>query len=241
MGSLYPAAPIALCVAVFGLLSRHALEMRTKKNYREMWGAWTLSVLPASLFCLYFASTGISDMMARNWLLIPAGAVAGACVFAYAGHFWHDTVARAQSPSAEPVQATQPGQSADVINGPGIITHNQSGGTNQIINQEIPARVEFLGPPEKIVSEGQVTFVYRINVTKPVSNFQLQAEGDNVNNIHVSQDGPTSAITNIQTFAFKSSSGISGHEESFGPAFGRYIVTVSTSDESQPKLTYKID
>jgi hypothetical protein len=62
-----------------------------------MWGAWALSVLPASLFYGWVASTENIDVLTRNALLIPIGAVLGGCLFAYAGYLIHDIrVARAK-------------------------------------------------------------------------------------------------------------------------------------------------
>jgi hypothetical protein len=56
MGTLYPTLPIAVVLAIFTLLAKHALDMRKEKNYREMWGSWSLSLVPAALFCLWVAS-----------------------------------------------------------------------------------------------------------------------------------------------------------------------------------------
>jgi hypothetical protein len=96
MGLLYPALPIAAVLALFSVFGAHALKMRTEKNYREMWGAASLAVLPASLFWLYVISAEPS-MVTRTLLLIPAGAIVGACIFAWAGYALHDTTAKAQT------------------------------------------------------------------------------------------------------------------------------------------------
>lgn len=102
MGLLYPTLPVAIALGIFGLLGRHALEMRTKQNYREMWGATTLSLLPAAIFCLWAAS-GESSMLTRNYLLIPAGAIIGACIFAYGGYVIADVlVAPIHRPTNDP-------------------------------------------------------------------------------------------------------------------------------------------
>jgi hypothetical protein len=107
MGLLYPGLPIAISIAVFGLLGKHALDMKREKNYREMWGAFSLSVLPGVLFLLWAAS-GESTVAARNLILIPSGAIIGACAFAWAGYVWHDIVAaRAQTSSEGIVQVAQ--------------------------------------------------------------------------------------------------------------------------------------
>jgi hypothetical protein len=105
MGLLYPGLPIAICIAVFGLLGKHALDMKGKKNYREMWGAFSLSVLPAVLFLLWVAS-GESSVVARNLVLMPAGAILGACAFAWVGYVWNDlATARAQTMDIQVAQA----------------------------------------------------------------------------------------------------------------------------------------
>jgi hypothetical protein len=107
MGLLYPGLPIAISIAVFGLLGKHALDMKGKKNYREMWGAFSLSLLPAALFLLWAAS-GEPSMVARNWILMPAGAIIGACAFAWAGYVWNDiTAARAQTSTGGAIQVAQ--------------------------------------------------------------------------------------------------------------------------------------
>jgi hypothetical protein len=109
MGLLYPGLPIAICIAVFGLLGKHALDMKGKKNYREMWGAFSLSVMPAVLFLLWAAS-GESSMVARNLILMPAGAIFGACALAWAGYVWNDiATAHAQTPEIQVAQAPMNG------------------------------------------------------------------------------------------------------------------------------------
>jgi len=97
MGLLYPALPIAISIAVFGLLGKYALDMKGKENYRQMWGALSLSVLPLALFLLW-ADSGESSMIARNMVLIPAGPIIGACVFVYTGYVWSDFTTKTQVP-----------------------------------------------------------------------------------------------------------------------------------------------
>jgi hypothetical protein len=63
--------------------------MRTEKNSREMWGAATLSLFPAALFLL-FVIGGEPEMLKRTLLLAPAGALVGACLFAYLGYVVSD-------------------------------------------------------------------------------------------------------------------------------------------------------
>lgn len=106
MGGLYPALPIGIAIAVFGLLARHSLEMRGKKNYREMWGAAFLSFVPAGIFCAIWAWTGEPDVAARNIVLIPIGAILGACASAWAGYYIHDTTDRSKlTPNGPPIAA----------------------------------------------------------------------------------------------------------------------------------------
>jgi len=129
LGVLYPALPVAIAIAVFGLLGRHALEMRAKHNYREMWGAVTLSLLPSAIFLLIVAS-GEPSMLTRNLLLVPAGALIGACVFVYAGYVAFDLRAAKAQPTGDqlnPVETIIVAQG-----GPTINTWNQSGGNNTI-------------------------------------------------------------------------------------------------------------
>jgi uncharacterized membrane protein YgdD (TMEM256/DUF423 family) len=129
MGVLYPALASAAVLAWFGPFANHALKMRVEKNYREMWGAASLSLLPAAIFLLIVAS-GEPSMLTRNFLLIPAGALIGACVFAYLGYFAADLRADpARSPGKD-----QPKMEETIVaqGGPNINTWNQSGGTNTI-------------------------------------------------------------------------------------------------------------
>jgi hypothetical protein len=100
MGLLYPTLPIAICMAVFALLGRHALDMKGKGNYRQTWGALSLSVAPLALFLLWVES-GESSMIARNMVLIPSGAIFGALVFAYAGYVWSDFTTKTQAPGKQ--------------------------------------------------------------------------------------------------------------------------------------------
>jgi hypothetical protein len=129
MANLYPAFPIAVAVAIFAILAKHALDMRGKQNYREMWGCLTLSLLPAALFCLW-ATSGESSMAMRNIILIPVGALVGACVFAYGGYLFSDImVARAQSQASTTFKEAQltPSERGPIIN-QNVTSHNQSGG-----------------------------------------------------------------------------------------------------------------
>jgi hypothetical protein len=117
MQILYPAgvwAAILVCASVFGA---HALKMRTDKNYREAWGSATLSLLPAAIFWI-FVIGGEPDMLKRTMLLLPVGAVFGACLFAYAGYVIADIKrAKAQTPQ-EPPSQNQPQSSSPPSSGP---------------------------------------------------------------------------------------------------------------------------
>jgi hypothetical protein len=128
---LYPALPIAVVLAIFTLLARHALDMRTKQNYREMWGATSLSILPAALFLAIVAS-GEPSMLKRNLLLIPAGALIGACVFVYGGYVWSDTVAIPPQPPAIKPPYIIMAQLVPSAQGPmidqSVTSYNQQGG-----------------------------------------------------------------------------------------------------------------
>jgi uncharacterized membrane protein YgdD (TMEM256/DUF423 family) len=95
---IYPALPIAGVLAWFGLFGAHALRMRTEKNYREMWGSATLSLFPAALFWL-FVIGGEPEMLKRTLLLVPAGALVGACLFAYLGYVKRRTRTTKRYPS----------------------------------------------------------------------------------------------------------------------------------------------
>jgi hypothetical protein len=123
MGILYPAVPVAVAIAIFTILARHALEMRTKQNYREMWGAIFLGILPAVVFC-FFVGIGEPSMLVRNYLLIPAGAIIGAVVFAYLGYVFADMrAARARFDVSQVVPNTQ----GPVID-QSVRSYNQQGG-----------------------------------------------------------------------------------------------------------------
>ena len=145
MGAFYPAAPIAVSAAVFGLLARHALEMRTKKNYREMWGSLTLSLMPAALFCLWVGCTEYLDMLARNLFLVPAGALLGASAFAWAGYVYHDMTAQAQTAPSASNTFMQTAQLLPSERGPfidqSVRSDNQSGG--------ITAHTVIIGPTKR--------------------------------------------------------------------------------------------
>jgi hypothetical protein len=68
-------------------------------------------------------------MLTRNYLLLPAGAIIGACVFAYAGYI----VADLRAAKALPIQHQQTAGGTIVVQGgPTINTWNQSGGSNTI-------------------------------------------------------------------------------------------------------------
>jgi hypothetical protein len=99
MEVLSPALAITVSLAVFTLLAKHALDMRAKQNYREMWGSLSLSLMPAALFWLWVASGELS-LVARTLYLMPAGAIVGACVAAWAGYVLHDLRGLATPPSS---------------------------------------------------------------------------------------------------------------------------------------------
>ncbi len=139
---LYPALPIALVLAIFTLLARHALDMRTKQNYREMWGAASLSILPSAIFLAIVAS-GEPSMLKRNLLLIPAGALIGACLFAYGGYVWSDTLPVAHKPSMPKSPEIIVAQLMPSAQGPmidqSVTSYNKQGG--------ITANSVTIGPP----------------------------------------------------------------------------------------------
>ena len=89
MEYLYPALPIAGTLAWFSVFGAYALRRKAEDHPREMWGAATLSLGPACLFWLIIAS-GESSMLSRTFLIAPAGALFGACLFAWAGYVIHD-------------------------------------------------------------------------------------------------------------------------------------------------------
>jgi hypothetical protein len=89
MGLLYPAVPITACFTFFSVFGAHALRMRTEKNYREMWGSATLSLIPAAIFWLLVMGEE-PEMLKRTMLLLPAGALVGGCLFAYLGYVVSD-------------------------------------------------------------------------------------------------------------------------------------------------------
>ena len=221
MGILYPAAEITACAGVFTVFAKHGLDMKNKKNYREMWGAWALSVTPAALFCLLAASAEIATPMGRNIVVIPVGAILGGCLFAYAGYVIHDFTATAAQvePTATGASLIDGSKFAQntiqppITNNQGIITNNQSGGTNQIFNQEVPARIELVEPRTKVkLDSGQFNFSYKINITKTVPRFTLQAQGNNVTDIDIEQDGQTSVLFNMIQSYFRTDSGLLVHQ-----------------------------
>jgi hypothetical protein len=107
MELLYPALPIAVVLGIFTLLAKHALDMRTKQNYREMWGALSLALLPAAVFWLIVVSGG-SSMVERNILLMPVGALVGAVVYAWAGYVYHDIMTKTQPAGGSPSNGDKP-------------------------------------------------------------------------------------------------------------------------------------
>jgi len=164
MGALYPALPIAVVLAIFTLLARHALEMRTKQNYREMWGATSLSLLPAAIF-LIFAISGDSSMLIRNLVLLPAGALLGACAFAYAGYVISDIKSPPSPPPSKPIIS----RTIVAQGGPTINTWNQSGGTNNIVVG--PIRLAF----DKAIGE---ELVQKLPRGKPITLQSIGSQRD---------------------------------------------------------------
>lgn len=140
----YPAIPIALVIAIFGVFAAHSLRMRTEKNYREMWGSACIGVLPVSTFLLFIVSQEAS-MVARNIYAIPIGAIVGACVFAYVGYVISDlTPVRAQ-PQKEQEHLIHMAQLVPSAQGPvidqSVTSYNQQGG--------ITAHSVVIGPQQR--------------------------------------------------------------------------------------------
>src|SRR6266852_5953096 len=130
MAILYPALASAAVLAWFGPFANHALKMRVEKKYREMWGAATLSLLPAALFCLIIAS-GEASMITRNYLLLPVGALVGACLFAYAGYLLQDIRSAHAENTSSPANFKEtelmPTDRGPIIN-QNVTSHGQQGG-----------------------------------------------------------------------------------------------------------------
>src|SRR4051794_13485693 len=109
-------------------------------------GCGRVAVLPAAIFWLIVVS-GVSDVILRSLLLFPAGALAGAFTWVWIGYVLHDWTARAQAPSA--VVQLQPGSApvtnntmGPIIGNQNIVTQNQKGGTNVIINPRIKRKID---------------------------------------------------------------------------------------------------
>jgi hypothetical protein len=80
-----------------------------------------------------------------------------------------------------------------------------------------------------------------MHVTKPVARLHILAQGNNVTNMSIRQDGPTSNKSGIQQYKIELPSGVRFIEESFASAFGSYIIDVTTNDGVQPILAHKIE
>jgi hypothetical protein len=97
MGTLY----LALAIAVFSLLAKHAFDMRKEKKFREFWGYLALSMVPLCVICLYWADYGDSSDMGRNVILGIIGALSGAALLIWLGYVVHDATAIAQTPNSQ--------------------------------------------------------------------------------------------------------------------------------------------
>jgi hypothetical protein len=139
MWALYPSLPIATATVLFSVFGAHALRLKGEGKYREAWGAATLAVLPAAVFWLIVVS-GDFDVLRRSLLLIPAGAVVGACLFVWLGYVLHDWTAKAKSNSAATMTQDQNPKSSPSIRitgGNNVFSFGQLGGqtAHTIINQ----------------------------------------------------------------------------------------------------------
>jgi hypothetical protein len=117
-----------------------------------MWGSAALSLIPAGVFCLFIAS-GEMSMVARNWLLIPAGALIGACLFVYAGYVASDWRGAKAAETHKPIkEAGVPSNNMEsVTNNQGINTQGQIGNNTVINNTAGPSHSGVLSPKDAVL------------------------------------------------------------------------------------------
>lgn len=237
MGALYPGLPIAFCLAVFGLLARHALEMRGKKNYREMWGSLSLSLLPGAVFCLWVAS-GESSMVTRNIYLIPIGALLGACAFAWAGYVFHDMRA-AQAQALSPAESgAQPSGGKNVVNIPGSNNTVSIGHIGDVTINQAPAPQLILSAVQRMQNpDGSVLTVIEASVIAPYppAGLELEAWGPGIIEFNAQQQRPGMQMTGWtgvrEDHAFTSVQSPSG----------RYRLNIRTKTATNVEIRYKFN
>jgi hypothetical protein len=100
---------VPLSIAIFGQLLRTALEFKTAKRYREMWGTLFWALVPFGLSCLVWAALGDSTMIARNATLGVVGAIIGASAFIWSGYVIRDATNGTRPPpmTEEPIVVSE--------------------------------------------------------------------------------------------------------------------------------------
>lgn len=128
--------------------------------------------MPASLYWLFVVS-GEPDMLRRTMLLLPAGALIGACIFAYAGYVVADVRNAKTQPIAQTGGPTMPDKpNPNHVTGMKIEGNGQGGAASEIVNS------------------GGGTGA-KIDVTA--------AEGQSATGLHAQQTGPGMASRIVQT------------------------------------------
>jgi hypothetical protein len=125
---------------LFSVFAAHAFALRREQNYREFWGASSWALLPALTSAIWLGSDPEVSVTVRNIAAGLFGAVFGASAAIWSGYLLGSYRAVAQNRPTGEVTMPEPSQPGAAVNGPnnqGIVTNNQSGGTNNLtINRE---------------------------------------------------------------------------------------------------------
>jgi hypothetical protein len=239
MWILYPALPIAAVLAWFGPFANHALKMRVEKNYREMWGACSLALLPASIFWLIVVS-GESSMVVRSALLIPAGAVVGACVFMWAGYIVHDMTAKAQQPGEAPPVASGDKPPVNITGSGNVVSIGQTGGVTAqtYINQVPQPELRLVEQKDEINPDGTHSTTFTVEVASQVTPAFLAIDIAAQGIIGASiMPPPAGGVAGIMLRNVRRSP-TEYHAELTSP-HGRYFVSIQTEGQTPIRLAYQ--
>lgn len=123
--------PLGVSLASFALAGRRALELRTIGKYRTSWGAWFWAFFPGFLAALVLTTDVGTAVSVRNCILGLLGGIVGICGAVYLGYLLTDWRAAAPAPRGGSMHSSpSQGSTINVPNNEGIVTNNQSGGTN---------------------------------------------------------------------------------------------------------------
>jgi hypothetical protein len=93
---------LAIALALFALLGRHAMEVRKERNYQEFWGTLFWAMLLITLPTILWTTISDVSMLTKLIALGLAGAVVGATAFVWLGYKFFKDIPPAATTESKP-------------------------------------------------------------------------------------------------------------------------------------------